>query len=47
MIGGSFVITIIDGIKTINVPYHLFMSYMVCILLLIDIISYKLLLRYN
>lgn len=44
---GSFAIMIIDGIKTITLPYHLFMSYMICILLIIYLVTYKLLLRYN
>ena len=41
----AFVIMIIDGIKPITMPYHLFMSYLVCVMLVISIISYKILLR--
>ncbi len=43
----AFAIMIIDGIKTITIPYHLFMSYSICVLLITYFISYKILLRYN
>lgn len=44
---GAFLIMILDGIKTITTPYHLFMSYLICVLLVIYLVVYKLLLRYN
>ncbi len=43
----AFLIIIFDRINPITLPYYLFMSYMVCILLLVYFISYKLLLKYN
>ncbi|MBU1135913.1 MAG: hypothetical protein KJ559_00165 [Nanoarchaeota archaeon] len=46
LIIGAFIIMIIDGIKTITIPYHMFMSYLVCGLLLIYIIAYKILLKF-
>lgn len=42
----AFIIMIIDGIKPITTPYHLFISYLVCIILIVYIISYKILLRF-
>ncbi|RLG25912.1 hypothetical protein DRN85_04465 [Methanosarcinales archaeon] len=42
----SFIIMIIDGIKAITIPYHMFMSYLVCGLLIIYFITYKILLRF-
>lgn len=42
----AFVIMIIDGINPITTPYHLFMSYLVCVILVIYIIAYKILLRF-
>jgi len=42
----SFIIVIIDGIKAITIPYHMFMSYLVCGLLIIYFITYKILLRF-
>ena len=44
---GAFIVIILDGIKTITIPYHLFMSYMVCVLLAVYLISYNILLRNN
>ncbi len=41
----AFAIMIIDGIQPIQVPMHLFMSYLVCFLLVAYFASYKLLLR--
>ncbi len=41
----AFIIIIIDGISSIKTPYHLFMSYLVCVILVIYIIAYKILLR--
>lgn len=46
LIIGAFIIMIIDGIKTITIPYHIFMSYLVCGLLLIYIVAYKILLKF-
>ncbi len=42
----AFVIMIVDGIKLITTPYHLFMSYLVCMVLVIYIATYKILLRF-
>lgn len=42
----AFGIMILDGIKTIVVPYHLFMAYLICGLMLVYFISYKILLRF-
>ena len=44
---GSFIIMIIDGINKITLPYHMFMSYMICVLLVVYFISYKILLKLN
>jgi len=42
----AFIIIIIDGLKPITMPYHLFMSYIVSGMLAIYYISYKILLRF-
>ncbi len=42
----AFVIMIIDGINPITTPYHLFMSYLVCVILVIYMATYKILLRF-
>ena len=42
----AFMIMILDGIKPITLPYHLFMSYLICGLMLVYFISYKILLRF-
>lgn len=42
----AFVIMIFDGIRPITTPYYLFMSYLVCGLLLVYISSYKILSRF-
>ena len=42
----AFFIIIIDGIKSIIMPYHLFMSYLVCGILAVYYVSYKILLRF-
>lgn len=47
LIIGAFIIMIIDGIKTITISYHMFMSYLVCIILVIYFIAYKILLKLN
>jgi len=47
LILGTFIVMIIDGVKTINTPYHLFMSYMICLLLIVYFIAYKILLNKN
>ena len=41
----AFIIIVIDGVNTITIPYHLFMAYLICLLLIIYVISYKILLR--
>lgn len=43
----SFIIMILDGIKPIVFPYSYFMSYFICATILLYIISYKILLRFN
>lgn len=43
----SFVIMIIDGFKQITIPYSYFISYFICGIILIYVISYKLLLKYS
>jgi len=42
----AFIVMIIDGIKPITMPYHLFMSYLVCGILVVYVGSYKVLLRF-
>ena len=42
----AFIIMICDGIKTITVPYHMFMSYFVCGIILAYLVSYKVLEKY-
>ncbi|VVB77985.1 Uncharacterised protein [uncultured archaeon] len=44
----AFLIIVLDGIKatTITIPYHLFMSYLICGLIIVYFISYKILLRF-
>ena len=43
----AFIIMVIDGIKTITIPYSYFMSYFICGIILVYLVSYKILLRYN
>jgi hypothetical protein len=43
----AFIIMIIDGIKTITVPYGLFMSYFICGITLFHLMTYKILLKNN
>jgi len=43
----AFVIMVADGIRPIAVPYHLFMAYIVCFLLLVYAVSYKVIERYS
>jgi len=43
----SFAIMIIDGIKPITISYSYFMSYFICGIVLVYLISYKILLRYS
>ncbi|RLG19832.1 hypothetical protein DRN67_01605 [Candidatus Micrarchaeota archaeon] len=45
LIIAAFIIIILDGIQPITIPYHLFMSYLVCGLLLIYFVAYHYLLR--
>jgi len=45
MILGAFAVVLLDGIQPITMPYHLFVSYSVCAILLVYMISYYLLLR--
>jgi L-asparagine transporter-like permease len=42
-----FAIMIIDGIKSIEISYYMFMSYFVCLLLIVYFISYKIIDRKN
>jgi len=43
----TFVIIIIDGINPITMPYHLFISYLICGILLVYIALYSILLRFG
>ncbi len=43
----SFIIMVIDGIKSIEFPYSYFMSYLICGIVLLYLISYRILLKYN
>ena len=43
----AFVIMVIDGIKPINIAYSYFMSYLICGIVLLYLVSYKILLRFN
>jgi len=43
----SFIVMIADGIKPITIPYSYFMSYFVCGIILVYVISYKILLKYS
>lgn len=43
----AFAVMIIDGIKEITIPYNMFMSYMICGMMVVYFLSYKLLLKYN
>lgn len=47
LILASFSIIIIDGLKTITIPYHMFASYIIMFLTLTYLIAYKILERYN
>ena len=42
----AFAIMIIDGISPITTPYHLFISYLVCLILVTYMLAYKILLRF-
>jgi len=41
----AFITMVIDGIRPITIPYHMFMSYLVSGILAVYYISYKILLR--
>lgn len=43
----AFVIMIIDGIKEIELPYSYFMSYLICAIMLVYLLAYKILEKYN
>ena len=43
----AFVIMVIDGIQPINIAYSYFMSYLICGIVLLYLVSYKILLRFN
>ncbi|MBN1275266.1 hypothetical protein JXA12_03160 [Candidatus Woesearchaeota archaeon] len=43
----AFVIMVIDGIKPINIAYSYFMSYLICGIVLLYLVSYNILLRFN
>ena len=47
LVAGAFIIMLIDGIMPITLPYFLFMSYLLCALILIYTITYKVLLGRN
>jgi len=42
----AFIIMVIDGLKPIVVPYSYFMSYFICGIVLANLVSYKILLRF-
>ncbi|MGV8141995.1 MAG: DUF2178 domain-containing protein [Candidatus Woesearchaeota archaeon] len=42
----AFVLMIADGIKPITLPYHIFLSYFVCFIILCNFIVYKIMLKY-
>jgi len=42
----AFLIMILDGIHPITMPYHLFMSWLICGLLIVYFISYKIISRF-
>jgi len=41
----SFAVMILDGIKPISIPYSYFMSYLLCGIILVYFVSYKILLK--
>ncbi|MBN1793310.1 DUF2178 domain-containing protein [Candidatus Woesearchaeota archaeon] len=43
----AFIVIIIDGISAIAVPHHMFMSYLICYMMIVYTASYRILLRYN
>lgn len=43
----GFAVIIIDGINPITMPYSISMSYLVCTIMLIRVVSYRILLRFN
>jgi len=43
----AFIVMIADGIKTITTSYSLFMSYLICYMVIIYLISYKILEKFN
>lgn len=43
----SFMIMIIDGINPLSIRYSLFMSYFICVIILVYAISYKIISRFN
>ncbi|MBN2142333.1 DUF2178 domain-containing protein [Candidatus Woesearchaeota archaeon] len=43
----AFVIMIIDGLRPITMAYHMFMSYLVCYMMIVYFISYKAMLKYS
>ncbi len=43
----AFVIMVVDGIKPIHIAYSYFMSYLICGIVVLYLISYKILLLFN
>ena len=43
----AFVVMVIDGVKSLDIAYSIFMSYFICGIVLLYLVSYKILLRYN
>ena len=43
----AFIIMVCDGIKTITLSYHMFMSFFVCGIILAYFVSYKILEKYH
>lgn len=47
IIFGAFVVMILDGVSKIESSYSMFMSYAICLVVLVYFVSYKILERYN
>jgi uncharacterized membrane protein len=42
----AFILMIVDGLKPITLPYSIFLSYFVCFIILCNVITYYILLKY-
>lgn len=43
----AFVIMIVDGIKAIELPYSYFMSYLICAIMIVYLLAYKIIEKSN